>query len=1014
MLITQVRKQKWYYSLEVNFRYFLPISKEDNIYRDEHVKNRFAAAMLLLFSMPITINADDTDLFVAELPSDAQSNVIFVMDTSGSMGASVGNSTRIAVAKSAARSFIENARNINIGLMSFQGNSGGTVDKAVETVDTGRQSAINVVNGYIASGGTPLSETLYEGYRYLTGQARKFAVRGDSDAMSGGSYLSPITNSCQKNYIVLFTDGDPSKDEGANADIHSLLSGLTLPQGLSASCSGHGGCLDELAWYMHNQDILPSMASDQLVDTYTIAGFGSAPPALLTSTANHGGGEYFSASNASELNDALNAILLRVNSEESTFSTPVTTTNLFNSLETAEEVFYTVFRPNVGPGWTGNLKRYRLGSDNQLYDVNDVLAIDSSTGFFAETAQSFWSSSADGKVVEDGGAAEKISGNNLVSYTNISGETDVDLLDFTNLLHETYGSVTPQLLGIDVSGGVTQAITDEKNEIVQWGRGIDVDDEDSDGSTTDNRTSMGDPLHTKPLILRFYKSTGPLAGVGGIDDKSIFFTTNDGFLRAVNANTGNTHFNFIPKELLKNLKIYRDGYVEGDDIKVYGLDGPMTAWVNDINGDGDVLQANNGPAADTGEHTILYLTMRRGGNNIYALDVTHRSSPELKWVIKGDLDNDHEFDSPATNPSFGELGQTWSAANVEKILWNGSSKQVLIFGGGYDLDTDDDSTIEYNNVGRAIYIVDALTGAKLWSGERSGGDLTITDMNYSIPADVTTVDIDQNGYVDYIFAADVGGQILRLDINQTNTGAADFATGGVIANLSGTSESSARRFFEAPDVVIGKDSQYLNITIGSGFRAEPLGTEVSDRVYVIRDPNVFNSPSSYGYDSGSVITESSLYDATANLIQQGNSGQQGTALANLASAHGWMMRLETSGEKVLGRLKVFKGILLFNTFAPRSSTAVICGPQSGENFFYAVSVEDASSVFNLDGAGTTASLNKTDRKKLLQHSSLAPEPSILTRGSGGAEICVGTECFQDTLQSLGSVPVNRNFWKENR
>ncbi len=764
------------------------------------------------------------------------------------------------------------------------------------------------------------------------------------------------------------------------------------------NCGGHGGCLDELAWYMHNRDIISNLSGDQNVDTYTIAGFGGAPPALMTSTANHGGGQYYAANNASELNDALNDILLRVNTEDSTFASPATTTSAFNSLQTSEDVYFIMFKPDVGPGWTGNLKRYRLGSDNQIYDANGALAIDPLTGFFKETAKSFWSTVVDGKTVGLGGMAEKITQSRSL-YSDISGTSNVALNTTGNQLHEDNTSITSQMLGQSINSS-------ERTLILKWGRGVDVDDEDSDGSTTDHRTSIGDPLHTQPRVITYFKNA-----TGSVVDKTIYFTTNDGFLHAVDSSDGSTEFAYIPKSLLENLKKYRDGYINDSSLKEYGQDGPMTVWLNDLNSDGDVLQSDNGNV-DIGEHIYLYTTMRRGGNNIHALDVTDRENPVLKWIIKGDLDNNQQADSTSSNPDFNELGQTWSSAKLARVQWNGNPTRVLFFGGGYDSDTDDQTTIQNNDLGRAIYMVNAETGAKLWSAGKQNQNLNLSQLNYSIPADVTLVDINQDDLVDYLFAVDVGGQIIRFDINPSNTGASNFATGGVIAKLSGTSSADARRFFEAPDVIIGKDSEYLNIAVGSGFRANPLSTTVDDRMYVIRDPNVFESPASYHYASGNIITESSLYNATENLIQQGSSTQQQVALASLDSSHGWMMELEVNGEKVLSKPKVFKGVLLFNSFAPRSSSAATCGPQPGENYFYAVDIEDASATFNLDTA--SSSLQKSDRNKMLQHSTLAPESSILTRSNEGAEICVGTECFQDTLQSLGSVPVNRNFWKENR
>ena len=972
---------------------------------------------LLVISLE-SADADDTELFVVNLPDDAQPNVLLIMDTSGSMAGAP-----IVAARAAADSFLASAENINISLMSFNwdpnegGPSGGRVDFASENIDTGRTEARNIMSNTnaVQQISTPLSETLYEAYRYFGGLSPRFGFdtsasqfdinQSVADSISAGDYVSPIVNSCQNSNIILFTDGGPGNDNRADTDIRSLVSSATLPAGLSKTCTGSGAatnCVDELAWYMRNNDINADLGGDQNIRTHTI-GFSITAGArnLMINVANHGGGQYYDAVDASSIEDAFDEILLRVNTEDSTFASPATSTSAFNSLETAEDVYYIMFRPDVGPGWTGNLKRYRLGDDNQIYDANGDPAIDPATGYFYDTAQSFWSTSADGKSVGLGGMASQLTQTRPL-YTNLSGSVNITLNASGNMLHENTLGITAAMLA-DPAPEDT-----ERKNILKWARGVDIDDSDSDGSTIDNRTSIGDPLHAQPQIVTYFKNSD-----GTVVDKTIFFTTNDGFLHAVNTEDGSTEFGYIPQELLKNLKIYRDGFVSGGTVKIYGLDGPMTVWVNDENNDGDVLQADNG-TPDTGEHVYLYLSMRRGGNNIYALDVTRRNNPILKWMIRGDLDNDHLADNRSTNPDFFELGQTWSAPKLAQVRWNGTDRKVLFFGGGYDLDADNQSTIADNNIGRAIYMVDAETGALLWRAGQSGVHLNLAAMKYSIPAELTLVDIDQDGNIDFFFAADIGGQLFRFDINQANTSASNFATGGVIARLSGSSAANARRFFEAPDVVIGNNSDYLDIAIGSGTRPHPLSTDVNDRVYVIRDPNVYNPPTSYNYDGSSVITESSLYDATDNLIQQGTDTQQNSARASLLNSNGWMVRLEVSGEKILGRTRVFRGVLLFNSFAPRSSETFTCGPQAGQNFFYALDIENASSVFNLDTVDTATELNKNDRRLALRHSSLAPTPSILSRGGQGAEVCVGTECFQNTLRSIGSVPMNRNFWLEKR
>ncbi|WP_139117206.1 PilC/PilY family type IV pilus protein [Endozoicomonas atrinae] len=1088
----------------------------------------------------------DIDLFVKEVPSNQRGVVVFIMDTSGSMGVLVDSGgglsvTRMDVAKAALSRFILSAKNINIALASFSW-EGGKIDFPSQNVETGRQTALNVNNNYVASGGTPLVGSLYEIYRYLGGFSRQFDNgQSTAGAFSGSNYRSPIVNQCQKSNVILFTDGAGWATSNVQQAVRNLVSGHTLPAGLDRNCWS-GDCLDEMSWYMRNRDVRPGITGNQHTTTYTIAGFGSAPPGILRTTASFGGGQYYDAAGSEDLDNALADIMARVRAEESSFTAPATSTSAFNSLETAEDLYYVMFKPGEGSNWKGNLKRYRLGEDNQIYDANNQLAIDPDTGFFKDTARSFWSSTADGKSVEQGGMAANRS-QSAPAYTNISGDNNVNLTTFTNKLHESNSGITQSMLGVLNS-------TDRQN-MLRWARGVDVDDENTNGSTTDDRHSIADPIHAQPKVISYFSN-----------DKTIFFTTNSGFLYGVNADNGSTELSFIPKDLLTNLAHYRgidkidngkrvtetfrvteesgifhsmiidgignfpenigtvnktvrpgqyqliyngggtigsltqpqirvvnggrtveitdgggswddyrmtvergyfglsglqvtyvlpdyddvpasaptysrsinprlnwnntginiqgpvrlvitvtgqvqfgcpcigypngnpeveafgnrldprfanaavlarigggepffvgsyfDGVVESsgtlefttndvirhDDSgtfsasisldpdydtrpkKFYGLDGPIAVWTNDANGNGRVLQSNNG-SPESGEHVYLYLSMRRGGNNIYAMDVTRRNSPVLKWVIRGDVDNNHISDPYG---DFGRLGQTWSEPKLARVKWNGGERQVLLFGGGYDVAVDNQSTIQNNNIGNAVFMVDAETGALLWRASNNDSNLNMSDMRYSIPAGLAVIDVDQDGFTDYFYAVDMGGQIIRFDVNQTNSGSRNFARGGVIARISGTSSGDARRFFETPDVSISSTFDYLNIAIGTGLRHSPLNTSVNDRMYVIRDPHIFEPPADYTYVGNSVITESSLYDATANLIQQGSTTQKEAALNNLNNSNGWYIRLEESGEKILSRPKIFSGILLFNSFALNTTNVNECLPNPGVNY----------------------------------------------------------------------------------
>lgn len=772
------------------------------------------------------------------------------------------------------------------------------------------------------------------------------------------------------------------------------------------------------------------------------------------------------------------------------FAPPATTDSATTSFRTAEEIYYIMVRTDSGPSWRGNLKKYKVGTDNLLYDVNDNLAFDTTTNFIANGARSFWGSQTDGSNIKAGGMAAHISQSRLV-VSNISGNTNVTLNTAANHLSESNSSITNEMLAVDSSTN--------RNLVLRWGRGVDVDDEDSDGSTTDHRTSVGDPLHTQPRIITYYKNSS-----GSVVDRTVYFTTNDGFLHAVNTDNGSTEFAFIPKELLPNLKIYKEDLVAGaprdtgptsnsgcvwdykipgscipdtwcsyqyqfGDIhlsqscrlvaprsdgdcnwdygaarcansefceyryrfgdthlsqscrlrsspqlppppvdtlptKVYGMDGPMGLWIQDSNGDGDVLQSNNG-SPDSGDHVYLYTTMRRGGSNVYALDITQRNNPRLKWVIRGDLDKNRQADNTSHNPNFPELGQTWSMPSLAKVRYNGSDRQVLIFGSGYDQDADEQTAIGNNDIGRGIYMVDANSGQKLWSAGISNSNLNLSNMTYSVAADLTLMDINNDGLLDFFYAADIGGQIWRFDVNQNNSGSGNFASGGRIAKLSGSSQSDARRFYYAPDVAFSRDFDHLKISIGSGFRAKPLSTHANDAIYVIHDPNVYNTPSSYNYDNGSIITESSLFNTTANLIQVGNSSERATATSNLENSKGWYIRLPGNGEKILGRTRIFNNVVTFTSYVPGSGG-------SGSNFLYTLNIDSGIAVLNLDGVNA-ASLTTSDRRRNLENTGLTPEPTILVRGSGGADLCVGAECFQDILRNVGSTGTHKNFWREN-
>ncbi len=897
--------------------------------------------------------------------------------------------------------------NLNIAIMRYDArsadlNKGGYfVMPMQQLTDANRASYVAAVNGFTASGYTPLSETLHEAYLFYRGDKVKFGntstpgtnVSGVLAPSDPTKYQSPIAYPCQKNFVVFLTDGEPTYDTDADAAIKALP-GFSTVTG-SANCTGN--CMDELAHYMNAKDCRSDLDGDQKVSTYTI-GFGQdvvhTPPdpptaaeTLLLNTANKGGGKFYTATSTAGLADVFNNIMVEILSVNTSFTAPAVSVNAFNRSTHRDELYFAVFLPSSDPKWYGNIKRFKLGTSALIEDANGVDAVDPATGFFKSSATSFWTPTADapdGDSAKKGGAASKLTlPRTTYTYTGSTAPSNANLAAVANKLDESNAAVTKAMLG-------DAAMTDERRTaILQWTRGIDLLDEDNDTDVTDARRFMGAPLHAKPVLITY-------GGTSAAPDMTLYAGTSEGNLVAIDTDDGREVFSFTPQELLPNLATLYDN--SASIPVIYGMDGPLTTWINDAN--------SNGSLADSGDFAYLYQGMRRGGRNYYALDVSNRSAPTLKWVIKGGAGD------------FAELAQSWSAALKTKIKYNGADRTVLIFGGGYDTAQDSNTTVTNDTVGRAIFIVDADTGARLWQAGPSGSGATqvFSSMNYSIPADVSIIDANGDGYSDRLYVGDMGGQIWRFDLNKTNTGATDLATGGVIAALGDGTSAGNRRFYYAPDVSLSENGAYFNVAIGSGYREHPLNTDIHDALFVIHDPNVYGpARNSSGQAVYTTYTLSELYDATSNLIGQGTSTEIAAETAALASKHGLYIWLNDAsgnfvGEKVLAKSVTMGGMVMFTTYTPTASGPTGCAPSQGVSYLYYISTKDGTPGTNLTGDATKLngdpSLVRNDRKKAFVRGGIHSTPTILVQDTSPTDptsVDTTMKCIEGT-EACGPTP----------
>ncbi|MCP4598357.1 PilC/PilY family type IV pilus protein [Neptuniibacter sp.] len=890
--------------------------------------------------------------------------------------------------------------------------SSNQFDISTQTV---RQELIDITNGLNASGNTPIVDALFEAASYYKGAPVKYGLnRGNDDdnpenhtsrvshslSYTGGTvvrpsgcnasdlsdadcadeyisgspnYISPITETCQKNYIVMLTDGAATYNDSAD-DVMDMT-GLT-------SCDHDDNdeeCGPEILEYLSGTD-QSGLSGDQVVKTYTI-GFNFSSN-WLRGLATAGQGGFYEASNSAQLVNVFDDIIKSIKSSNTSFSQPGITINQFNRLSHREDIYFSLFKPLETEKWFGNLKKYRLdGASGTIKDALDVTAIDPDSGFFSVNARSFWSNQTDGSDVELGGAAEKLPNPDSRSLYTYTGSYPVpasglnDLTHDDNRVHEDNSDITKAMLGI------SSYTNSYRENLLEWTRG-----EDDQGN---NRKAMGDPLHSIPILMTYSYDIADETY-----DSTVFVGTNEGFIHAIDTETGVEQFAFIPKELLGNLNRYYTN-AENTTNRAYGMDGGLTIIAEDGNNDSDYIDTND-------DYVWLFAGMRRGGRNYYALDVTDRSKPELKWVIRG---------GSGGTTGFGELGYSWSKPKPITINYDGTNLQLLLFAGGYDPSQDTNTTRSTDTMGRAIYMVDPDTGELFWSaGISNAHDLTLADMNYSIPSDVNPIDINNDGKTDQLYVGDMGGQVWRFDINNGAETKADLVTGGVIADLSVSSSTvNNRRFYYPPDISlnVSGSNRVLAIGIGSGWRASPLNTEVQDRYYVIKEfDHIFEAPQSY-----TKLTESDLYDATYNLIAEGDESEKEDAIAKLSNgsdrtAEGWYIRLLNSGEKVLAASLTVNSQIIFVTYEPKAPDEVTCEPKNGTSRAYLVKVLTAEPVSDITGDGN---LNKTDRIVQLEQGTIPATPKLIDPETGAPGIWIGTEGLEEA--DVGKL-LYRTYWRE--
>jgi type IV pilus assembly protein PilY1 len=606
--------------------------------------------------------------------------------------------TRIQVARDVLTKIVNETTAVRFGLMKLNFEKGG-----IKIGDCGgpKDTLLAAINGMLATTWTPLSEALVEAGLYFTGTTNQ-----NKSYYNDAVYTSPIESWCQKNSVIIITDGEPTKDSDFPEWVLPAIDGhydkTTHPEN-----DNNPYYLDGVAWYLNNSDSSLKLDGLQNVSTYVI-GF-NISHALLERSASSGGGTYSTANTAEQLSDALKKMLQDIDEGTYLFTSPTVPANRISEL-TDNVTYIATFNPSDKPFWEGNLRAY-------LLDNEGILPVDEN-GNPAPSAL-IWDAHEELK---------NISPDSRKIYTVLPGGTEKQEFKVTN------SNLSKEILDVPDS---------DRDKLINHIRGIDAYDINKNGKTDEKRSPteniwiLGDIFHSNPVIVgapsRFFDDVG-FSEPGGFYEenksrtKIILAGANDGMLHAFNANTGIEEWAFIPPSLLKNLKPMISGHT------YYVDSSPKVAdvWFGDENGNG---------RKDSSEwRTVLVCGLRKGGKHYFALDITDTLNPKYLWEFPKSTDS-------------GILGQSWSDPAIGRVKTQDGEKWVAFIGGGFD------ST---NTVGRAFFVIDIETGdiVKEFSG--------LSGMGYSLAAPPTAVDTNANGYVDKVYIGDLAGQMWVFDVSSND------------------------------------------------------------------------------------------------------------------------------------------------------------------------------------------------------------------------------------------------------
>jgi len=333
-----------------------------------------------------------------------------------------------------------------------------------------------------------------------------------------------------------------------------------------------------------------------------------------------------------------------------------------------------------------------------------------------------------------------------------------------------------------------------------------------------------------------------------------------------------------------------------------------------------------------------------------------RPWPAVLWEIVDTADQDV---APSLGAGYPDMGETWSKPSLGRVklctanCGNTSAplpviedRYVAIFGGGFDRE-------RLNRRGNWVYVIDIETGRVLYRANSSCGVNSAAGCTPlylgSIPSEPAALDVNEDGYLDFVYVGDMRGRLWRIDL--TDLRRLSSPPSGRFDNQVDFAAGSGRPFpvFEAPQPVAPATQPYYPIyyrptAISLGFDSSgnpgiglAFGTGDRDDILGSQEPASLNykQRAYFVVDVGNDVkrTETDLLRIASSTA----------ATTTTVPTKGWYLEF-ANGERAITDSLAVRGIVFFATFNPIQDASALdacnnlgkCLNQRGIARFYKV------------------------------------------------------------------------------